>query len=124
MRIFLLLLSWAMFSSGMLAEDARDLHSPLGSRSRSDGTLIISDDVKYRILGLDPTGVLSVQLERGTVDPGSGRKVDLGRPGRHCPGWSRQPLPDGPQHPPDLPHRPPERSGDHRGRQPGVRLSL
>ncbi|MYC83753.1 MAG: hypothetical protein F4X19_16915 [Acidobacteria bacterium] len=79
MRIFLLLLSWAMFSSGMLAEDAATF-TPRSVAVRADGTLIISDDVKYRILGLDPTGVLSVQLERGTVDPGSGRKVDLGRP--------------------------------------------
>ena len=79
MRFFLLLLSWALLSSGMLAEDAATF-TPRSVAVRSDGTLIISDDVKYRILALDPTGVLTVQLERGTVDPGSGRKVDLGRP--------------------------------------------
>ena len=79
MRFFLLLLSWALLSSGMLAEDAATF-TPRSVAVRSDGTLIISDDVKYRILAVDPTGVLTVQLERGTVDPGSGRKVDLGRP--------------------------------------------
>ena len=79
MRFFLFLLSWAVLSPGILAEDAPTF-TPRSVAVRSDGTLIISDDVKYRILGLDPSGVLTVQLERGTVDPGSGRKVDLGRP--------------------------------------------
>ena len=79
MRFFLFLVGWAVLSSGMLAEDAATF-TPRSVAIRSDGTLIISDDVKYRILGLEPTGLLTVQLERGTVDPGSGRKVDLGRP--------------------------------------------
>ena len=79
MRFILFLVSWAVFSSGMLAEEAPTF-TPRSIAIRSDGSLIVSDDVKYRILGLDPTGVLSVQLQRGTVDPGSGRKVDLGRP--------------------------------------------
>ena len=79
MRFFLLLLSWAVLSSGMLAEDTATF-TPRSVAVRSDGTLIVSDDVNYRILSLDPTGVLTVELKRGTVDPGSGRKVDLGRP--------------------------------------------
>ena len=79
MRFFLILLSWSVLSSGMLAEDTATF-TPRSVAVQTDGVLIISDDVNYQILGLNPTGVLTVRLERGTVDPGSGRKVDLGRP--------------------------------------------
>ncbi len=79
MRMILLLVSWLVLSSSLLAQDNQSF-TPRSIAVRSDGILMISDDVQYRILGLEPTGALSVRLARGTIDPGSGRKVDLGRP--------------------------------------------
>ena len=42
--------------------------------------LLISDDIRHQILRLEASGTIEVQLSKETVDPASGRKVDLGRP--------------------------------------------
>lgn len=41
---------------------------------------LISDDIQHQILRLESSGTIEVLLTKETVDPASGRKVDLGRP--------------------------------------------
>ena len=54
--------------------------TPRSIAVNSEGVLLISDDIRHQILRLEASGTIEVQLSKETVDPASGRKVDLGRP--------------------------------------------
>jgi len=61
---------------------AQDNYSftPRSITINSVGVLLISDDIQHQILRLESSGIIEVLLTKETVDPASGRKVDLGRP--------------------------------------------
>lgn len=68
------------FSSFALWAQVAGPITPRSISTKSQGELLISDDVKFQILQLGSSGELSIRVARGIVDPVSGRKIDIGRP--------------------------------------------